>query len=154
MVASGDRPSPIEAAAETAPFEKTSFPPPPRVQQKFNSPKISLLPNESLPTPAPPFPQKIPPHAPPRAKHWPTRAFSGHTRANLGQNRAISGRFWVDFWLFRVKIALIWAPFPPPGEPLLPGRRAKTSPPSPRTQTHHRHSAFPKSHKIVLYYHK
>ena len=82
------------------------------------------------------------------------RAFSGQTRANLGQNRAISGRFWVDSGLSWARTAPFWAPFPPPGEPLLPGRCAKTSPPNPSTQAHLPHPDFPNPHRIALDCHK
>ena len=118
-----------------------------RVQQKFNSPKISLLPNESLPTPTPPFPQKIPPHAPPSQPRS-DPGFFGPIWIRSGLLGVRNGLFWVDSRLSRAKTAPIWAPVPPPGEPLRPGRRAKTSPPSPRTQAHPLHRNSPKSHKI------
>ena len=76
-----------------------------RVQQKFNSPKISPLPNESLPTPTPPFPQKIPPHAPPPE---PNIGRLGFFRAKHGPIWVRTGLFWVRTGLFRVAFGSIF----------------------------------------------
>ena len=132
-----------------------------RVQQKFNSPKISPLPNESLPTPTPPFPQKIPPHAPPPSQ---TLADSGFFGPNTGQFGSEPGYFGSEpgyfgslsgrFLAFLGQNQAVLGPVSPSLEPLLPGRCAKTSPPTLRMRTHPLHLAFSKSHKIALYYHK
>ena len=129
----------------------SSLPSPSPRATKIQQPKIFLHSNKTSPNTFPA--QKSLPTLP-RANHEPTRAFSGRTRANLGQNWAILGRFWVDSRLSRAKIVPFWAPFPPPGSPFHPGRCAKTSPPSPRAQTHPLHRDFPKSHRIAPYYHK
>ena len=78
-----------------------------RVQQKFNSPKISLLPNESLPTPTPPFPQKIPPHAPPSQPRS-DPGFFGPIWIRSGLLGVRNGLFWVDSRLSRAKPGPIW----------------------------------------------
>ena len=129
----------------------SSLPSPSSRATKIQQPKIFLHSNKTSPNTFPA--QKSLPTLP-RANHEPTRAFSGQTRANLGRNWAIWGRFWVDSGLSRAKIAPIWGPLPPLGSPLLPGRCAKTSPPTLRMRTHPLHLAFSKSHKIALYYHK
>ena len=87
-----------------------------RVQQKFNSPKISSSPTNHPPQHHLSAPKNPSPRSPKPTVSRP-RAFSGQTRANLGQNRAILGRFWVDSRLSRAKITLFWAPFPPSLEP-------------------------------------
>ena len=120
---------------------------PPRVQQKFNSPKISS--RESISHNA------ISPHKKSlpmlfRASHGATRAFSGQTRVISGQNWAILGQFWAFPGQNRAVLGL----FPSPGSLLRPGRCAKTSPPSPRTESLPLHLDFQNSHKIALYYHK
>ena len=78
-----------------------------RVQQKFNSPIISLLPNESLPTPTPPFPQKIPPHAPPSQPRS-DPGFFGPIWIRSGLLGVRNGLFWVDSRLSRAKPGPIW----------------------------------------------
>ena len=123
-------------------------PPPPRVQQKFNSPKISS--HESTLSRQPPR-TKTPPLTPPSQP----RAAPGLFRAKPGPFWVRFGLFWVRTRLFRVdsglsraKIAPIWAPFPPPGSPFRPGRCAKTSPLILRTQSRPVYLNFPKSHKL------
>ena len=121
---------------------------PPRVQQKFNSPKFSLTPTRHPPTPSPhknPSPRSL----------EPTMSQPGLFRAKCGPIWVRFGLFWVRTRLFRVdsglsraKIALIWAPVSSSRAPSTPGNCAKTSPPSLRAQSHLPHPAFPKSHKI------
>ena len=77
-----------------------------RVQQKFNSPKISPPTNKPSPTASPP-------HAPP-SQPW---SAPGLFRAKLGPIWVRTGLFRVDSGLFRVKIGPFWAFFPPPESP-------------------------------------
>ena len=104
-----------------------------RVQQKFNSPKIS-----SSPTNHPPqhlLPQKTPPLTPP-SQPWSDPglfwAKPGPIWVRSGLLGVRNGLFGVDSGFSRVKITPFWAPFSPPRSPFRPGRRAKTSPSSPR----------------------
>ena len=83
-----------------------------------------------------------------------TQAAPGLFRAKPGPIWVRNGLFWIDSGFSRAKTAPIWAPVPPPGNPLRPGRRAKTSPLMPRTQAHLPHPDFSNSHKIALYNHK
>ena len=128
LSASGAFPTPTEPAGETsppwgmqrghAPFETVSSPLL-RVQQKFNSTKISS--RESTLSQQPPR-TKNPSPCSPRIKRKITRAFSGQTRVISGQNRAILGRFWVDSGLSWARTAPFWAPFSPSREsPSTPG---------------------------------
>ena len=93
-----------------------------RVQQKFNSPKISS--RESISHNAISQHQKTSPRSPEPTVGRP-RAFSGQTRANLGQKWAIGGQkraFSGRFWAFPGQNHAVFAPhFPLPGSPSAPG---------------------------------
>ena len=129
---------PTEPAGETGGRASRSMKPPLkkrttcRVQQKFNSPKFYPRPNKP---PSTSSPKKIPPLTPP-SQPWSDPglfwAKPGPIWVRSGLLGVRNGLFGVDSGFSRVKITPFWAPFSPPRSPFRPGRRAKTSPSSPR----------------------
>ena len=120
--------------------KKNHLPRATKIQQpKKFLPRINL-PQRHLPA------RKIPPRALPGSNASRPRLF----RAKPGPIWVRNGLFWIDSGFSRAKTAPIWAPVPPPGNPLRPGRCAKTSPPSPFAQTHLPSTRSPKITQNII----
>ena len=118
---------------------------------KIQQPKIFPHSNKTSPNT---FPAQKPLPTSPQTKPEPTPGFFGPNPGQFGSEPGYFGSILGRFRAFPGQNHAVLGLLPLPETPLLTGRRAKTSPPSPRTQSHPLHPDFSNSHKISLYYHK
>ena len=113
---------------------------------KIQQPKIFPHSNKTSPNTFPA--QKSLPTLP-RSPPGSTPGFFGPNPGQFGSEQGYFGSLLGRFQAFPGQNHTVLGPVSPfPGAHLRPGRRAKTSPPSPCTQAHPLHRNSPKSHKI------